>query len=97
MSSKNIHHGVLGYQGRVSFAFERLYLLENFYFNFFWTSSIPSGVNMEGAEIHGLSVGKKSSPKIDRDLREGKYLYTLLLDGGAEEDRTWPVLTQIKE
>lgn len=29
---------------------------------------------MEGPEVHGLSVGKKSSPKIDRDLREGKYL-----------------------
>lgn len=30
---------------------------------------------MEGAEVHGLSMGKKS-PKIDRDLREGKYLCT---------------------
>lgn len=34
---------------------------------------------MEGAEVHGLSVGKKTSPKIDRDLREGKYLCTLTL------------------
>ncbi|CAD7690892.1 unnamed protein product [Nyctereutes procyonoides] len=32
---------------------------------------VPSGVNVEGPEVHGLSVGKKSSPKIDRDLREG--------------------------
>ncbi|XP_014638496.1 PREDICTED: prolyl 3-hydroxylase 2 [Ceratotherium simum simum] len=32
---------------------------------------VPSGVNVEGAEVHGLSMGKKSSPKIDRDLREG--------------------------
>ncbi|KAK1344041.1 hypothetical protein QTO34_014600 [Cnephaeus nilssonii] len=32
---------------------------------------VPSGVNVEGAEVHGLSVGKKPSPKIDRDLREG--------------------------
>uniref|UniRef100_M3XWG5 procollagen-proline 3-dioxygenase n=1 Tax=Mustela putorius furo TaxID=9669 RepID=M3XWG5_MUSPF len=31
---------------------------------------VPSGVNVEGAEVHGLSMGKKS-PKIDRDLREG--------------------------
>ena len=28
---------------------------------------------MEGAEVHGLSMGKKSLPKIGRDLREGKY------------------------
>lgn len=28
---------------------------------------------MEVAEVHGLSMGKKSLPKIDRDLREGKY------------------------
>lgn len=34
---------------------------------------VPSGVNVEGAEVHGLSMGKKSSLKIDRDLREGKY------------------------
>uniref|UniRef100_A0A5F9C8A0 procollagen-proline 3-dioxygenase n=1 Tax=Oryctolagus cuniculus TaxID=9986 RepID=A0A5F9C8A0_RABIT len=32
---------------------------------------VPSGVNVEGAEVHGLSMGKKSSPKIERDLREG--------------------------
>uniref|UniRef100_F6Y1C1 procollagen-proline 3-dioxygenase n=1 Tax=Macaca mulatta TaxID=9544 RepID=F6Y1C1_MACMU len=32
---------------------------------------VPSGVNVEGAEVHGLSMGKKLSPKIDRDLREG--------------------------
>ncbi|XP_002758232.1 prolyl 3-hydroxylase 2 [Callithrix jacchus] len=32
---------------------------------------VPSGVNIEGAEVHGLSMGKKLSPKIDRDLREG--------------------------
>ncbi|EFB26292.1 hypothetical protein PANDA_002781, partial [Ailuropoda melanoleuca] len=32
---------------------------------------VPSGVNVEGAEVHGLSMGKKSSPKIDGDLREG--------------------------
>ncbi|XP_059543358.1 prolyl 3-hydroxylase 2 isoform X1 [Myotis daubentonii] len=32
---------------------------------------VPSGVNVEGAEVHGLSAGKKPSPKIDRDLREG--------------------------
>lgn len=35
---------------------------------------VPSGVNVEGAEVHGLSLGKKSPPKIGRDLREGKYL-----------------------
>ena len=34
---------------------------------------VPSGVNVEGAEVHGLSMGKKSPPKIDRDLREGTY------------------------
>ncbi|XP_050015981.1 prolyl 3-hydroxylase 2 [Alexandromys fortis] len=32
---------------------------------------VPSGVNVEGAEVHGLSMGKKPPPKIDRDLREG--------------------------
>ncbi|KAH0506412.1 Prolyl 3-hydroxylase 2 [Microtus ochrogaster] len=32
---------------------------------------VPSGVNVEGAEVHGLSMGKRSPPKIDRDLREG--------------------------
>lgn len=31
---------------------------------------VPSGVNIEGAEVHGLSM-KKSPPKIGRDLREG--------------------------
>lgn len=35
---------------------------------------VPSGVNMDGTEIHGLSMGKKSPPKIGRDLREGKPL-----------------------
>ncbi|XP_022425327.1 prolyl 3-hydroxylase 2 isoform X1 [Delphinapterus leucas] len=34
-------------------------------------NQVPSGVNVEGAEVHGLSAQKKSSPKIDRDLREG--------------------------
>ncbi|ERE75658.1 prolyl 3-hydroxylase 2-like protein [Cricetulus griseus] len=32
---------------------------------------VPLGVNTEGAEVHGLSMGKKSLPKIGRDLREG--------------------------
>lgn len=36
-------------------------------------------MNVEGAEVHGLSVSKKPSPKIDRDLREGKYLCTFTL------------------
>lgn len=36
---------------------------------------------MEGAEVHGLSMGKKSSPKIERDLREGKYLCMFTLEG----------------
>lgn len=31
---------------------------------------------MEEAEVHGLSIRKKSSAKIHRDLTEGKY-YTL--------------------
>lgn len=34
---------------------------------------VPSGVNVERAEVYGLSMGKKSPPKIDRDLREGTY------------------------
>lgn len=33
---------------------------------------------MEGAEVHGLSMGKKSSPKIDRDLREGTYIQAFM-------------------
>lgn len=41
---------------------------------------------MEGAEVHGLSMGKKSSPKIDRDLREGEDLCTFTLRGGKGED-----------
>lgn len=40
---------------------------------------VPSGVNAEGAEVHGLPAQKKSSPKIDRDLREGKYCCTFTL------------------
>uniref|UniRef100_A0A452QPZ6 procollagen-proline 3-dioxygenase n=1 Tax=Ursus americanus TaxID=9643 RepID=A0A452QPZ6_URSAM len=40
-------------------------------FQLFLMGRVPSGVNVEGAEVHGLSMGKKSSPKIDRDLREG--------------------------
>ncbi|GAB1300162.1 Prolyl 3-hydroxylase 2 [Apodemus speciosus] len=32
---------------------------------------VPSGVNMDGTEVHGLSMGKKLPPKIGRDLREG--------------------------
>ena len=45
-------------------------------FQLFLMGRVPSGVNVEGAEVHGLSMGKKSSPKIDGDLREGKYLCT---------------------
>lgn len=33
---------------------------------------------MEGAEVHGLSMGKKSPPKIDRDLREGTYIQAFM-------------------
>ncbi|XP_023556699.1 prolyl 3-hydroxylase 2 [Octodon degus] len=32
---------------------------------------VPSGVNVEESEVYGLSVGKKLSSKIDRDLTEG--------------------------
>lgn len=32
---------------------------------------VPSGVNVEESEVYGLSVGKKSTSKADRDLMEG--------------------------
>lgn len=36
-------------------------------------SRVFLGVNVEGVEVYGLLMGKKLF-KIDRDLREGKYL-----------------------
>lgn len=45
---------------------------------------------MDGAEVHGLSMGKKSPPKIGRDLREGEYLQAFIsvrtkVEGEVEE------------
>lgn len=62
----------------VFFTFAHLYLMGNFSLSFFETNRVPSGVNVEGAEVHGLSMGKKSPPKIDRDLREGMYIQVFM-------------------
>lgn len=75
MQNKNTQYGVTDYLSKVAFVFEHLYAVRNSIPTAF-NGRVPSGVNVEGAEVHGLSMGKKSSPKIDRDLREGKYLCT---------------------